>query len=166
MLIFRLERRDVIDKSARRECMWESGGITPDILNVSTKWSGFVRFAPQATSPPGKGPSITHRKEDRDIPKTDLDFLEKSRFIFSCRESKSIFSAVQSKACSLYWLSCLGFPWVAVYHKFDDRLNKVQWTLRRNVAVSLQDYTWGQNIESHNLDSQWYWKPKIWIYIL
>jgi len=105
--------------------MWESGDITPNIINLNTKWRGLVRFTLRLLYPQGTAllPTLPTEKKTWLAPKHTWTLLEKSRIILSYRES-NIFSYVQPKAYSLYRLGALGLPCDTVYQKFNNRLIK------------------------------------------
>jgi hypothetical protein len=67
----------LIKHSAMKAC-WESGGIAPHILNLSTRWRWSVSFMPQPLCPWGKSPQ--HPLEGGWVgPRANVDAVAKRR---------------------------------------------------------------------------------------
>jgi hypothetical protein len=90
---------------------WRCMGLwrySSTILNVSTKLTWVVSFAPQLHYPQVN--SLWHLLYGWVGPRASLDTMEKRKISRLCQESNRSLSVIQPVTQLLYWLSCPGPP--------------------------------------------------------
>jgi hypothetical protein len=103
--------------------MWESEGITPNILNLSTKWSGLVIFTPRLIYPKENTPRPKLHTENKTwlAPKQTWTFWKRVELI-APNGNRTL---PQMSSLKLIHYTDSGPSVCHVYHRSIDRLLKL-----------------------------------------